>query len=317
MSDADRPWNPNITLRQLRVFQAVAQQRNFSGAGESIGLTQPAVSRSIRELEAQLGLKLLDRTTREVALTDAGRSLAGRLDRLLDDLELALLDLRGMATRRQGRVRVASSPTLSANLLPACIAACRTQAPGIEIVLLDRLQQDVLASVRSGEVDFGVVVEPGAAGDLHCEAILREPFVLVCPGDHALAQARAAAWPALADWPLVLLDHASGSRRLIDAALAAEGVAAEVAQEVGHVSTVFQMVAAGLGVAVVPALALPCLPAGATGLAVRPLAPQVERDVMLVHRRNRTLAPVVEQVWQLVRGVAAAMEPIAPAPAGG
>lgn len=313
MPEAPRLASPNVTLRQLRVFQAVAQQRNFSRAGELAGLTQPAVSRSITELEAQLGLKLLNRTTREVELTEAGRSLAGRLDRLLDDLELALLDVRGMATQRQGRVRVASSPTLSASLMPACIAACSAQQPGIALVLLDRIQQDVLASVRSGEVDFGVVVEPGAADDLHCESILTEPFRLVCRADHALARRASVPWRALSAWPLVLLDHASGSRRLIDEALAAQGVQAEVAQELGHTTTVFQMVAAGLGVAVMPALALHSAPARDDVLCVRPLLPRVERDIMLVHRRNRALAPVVQHVWELVREVARRDHGAAPA----
>lgn len=307
MSDALNPRMPNVTLRQLRVFQAVAQHRNFSSAGEAIGLTQPAVSRSIRELEDQLGLRLLDRTTREVALTAAGRSLAGQTEHVLDELESVLLDVRGMATQRQGRVRVASSPTLSANFLPGCIATIQQRLPGIQMVLLDRVQQDVLANVRSGEVDFGVVVDPGGVEDLYCEPIMREPFLLVCPRGHPLLSSvadEAKSWQALRDWPLVLLDHASGSRRLIDEAFTRQGIEITVAQEVGHVSTVFQMVAAGLGVAVVPALAMPSMPAS-TRLQTRQLEPRVERNIMLVHRRNRALAPVASHVWLLLRSLAA------------
>ena len=179
----------NVTLRQLRVFQSVARTRNFSRTGEAIGLTQPAVSRAIGELERALGLRLLDRTTREVALTEAGRSLAARLDRALDELDATLADVAGLADADGGKVRVASSPTLSAYLMPACIAACARAAPRVRFVLLDRIQQDVLASVRGGEVDFGVVVEPPEVDDLHCEAILHDPFVLVTPQRHRLARA--------------------------------------------------------------------------------------------------------------------------------
>ena len=178
----------NVTLRQLRVFRAAAQERNFSRAGAAVGLTQPAVSRSILELESQLGLKLLDRTTREVVLTEAGASLAARLDRVLDELDQTLQDVSGMASGRRGKVRVASSPTLSAHLMPACIAACARREPDIELVLLDRVQQDVLDSVRGGEVDFGVVIEPSAADDLQSETILVDPFVLVVAPDHAWAR---------------------------------------------------------------------------------------------------------------------------------
>lgn len=180
----------NVTLRQLRVFRSVAEGRNFSRAGDQVGLSQPAVSRSISELEAQLGLKLLDRTTREVVLTETGHSFAARLDRVLDELDQTLQDVAGLASARGGKVRVASSPTLSANLMPDCIAACAVQAPGIQFLLLDRIQQDVLDSVRSGEVDFGVVIEPSEADDLHCESILNDPFMVVTLPGHRLTEKR-------------------------------------------------------------------------------------------------------------------------------
>lgn len=295
----------NPSLRQLRVFQSVALHSSFTRAGDQIGLTQPAVSRCVTELEQHLGIKLLDRTTREVVLTEAGRSLAVRLARVLEDLDTVLLDVRGLATQRQGRVRVASSPTLSANLLPECIARCRQEHPKLDLLLLDRMQHDALASVLSGEVDFGVVIEPepGRSDELHAEPILSEPFCLVCPPTHRLARQRSVRWAALAGEPLVLLDHASGSRRLIDDALRQHGVQAPVAQEVGHVTTIFRMLDAGLGISVVPTLALP--PAGLQGLEVRPLTPRVERAIVLVRRANRALAPVAELAWALVRDVAA------------
>lgn len=289
----------NVTLRQLRVFQAVADGRNFSRAGDRIGLTQPAVSRAVSELEAQLGLKLLDRTTREVALTEAGQALAARLDRVLDELEQALAETHDMAAARRGKVRVASSPTLSANLMPGCIAECTRRLPDIEFVLLDRIQKDVLDSVRAGEVDFGVVVEPPASDDLQGETILQDPFCLVLHPDHRLAARRSVRWPALDGEALVLLDHASGSRRLIDDALAAHGAHCTVRQQVGHPTTAFRMVEAGIGISVMPALAVP--PAGLQSLVVRPLVPRVQREIMLVHRRNRAPSPLAQQVWTLVR----------------
>ncbi len=288
----------NVTLRQLRVFQSVARTRNFSRTGEAIGLTQPAVSRAIVELEQQMGLRLLDRTTREVALTEAGRSLAARLDRVLDELDATLGDIAGLADADGGKVRVASSPTLSAYLMPDCIAACGRQAPRVRFLLLDRIQQDVLESVRGGEVDFGVVVEPPEVGDLHCEAILHDPFVLVTPEQHALARGASVRWKALDGAALVLLDAASGSRRYVDDALARHGAVGRIEQELSHPTTVFQMVEAGIGLTVMPRLAVP--PGGLHGLAVRPLLPRLERTVMLVRRHDRALSPVAERVWGIV-----------------
>ena len=288
----------NVTLRQLRVFQSVALTRNFSRTGEAIGLTQPAVSRAIGELEHAMGLRLLDRTTREVALTEAGRSLAARLDRVLDELDATLDDVAGLADAEGGKVRVASSPTLSAYLMPDCIAACARAAPRVRFMLLDRIQQDVLASVRGGEVDFGVVVEPPEVDDLACEGILRDPFVLVTPEQHRFARGASVRWKALEGASMVLLDNASGSRRYVDEALARHGVSCKVEQELGHPTTVFQMVEAGIGLTVMPRLAVP--PAGLPGLAVRPLLPRLERTVMLVRRHDRALSPVAERVWGLV-----------------
>ncbi|MCS4511502.1 LysR family transcriptional regulator [Xylophilus ampelinus] len=299
----------NTSLRQFKVFLAVAEAGNFSKAGERIGITQPAVSRAIGELEQSLGLRLLDRTTREVALTDAGRRLHSHLERVLEDLEAALLDVRGMAQLRRGRVRVGSSPTLSASLMPACIAASARSAPNVEIVLLDRIQQDVLDSVRTGDVDFGVVVDPAMAEDLHCETLFREPFCLVCPHGHPLAGRPCVAWQALDGHGLVLLDHASGSRRLIDEALVHHAVQARVVQQLGHPTTVLRMVEAGIGLAVLPALALHCtLP---PSLVVRALTPQVDHRLMLVHRRHRSLSPLAAQAWQLVSVVAQTLPGIA------
>ncbi|MDR7093774.1 LysR family transcriptional regulator [Hydrogenophaga laconesensis] len=292
----------NVSLRQLRVFQAVAELGNFTRAGSHVGLTQPAVSRCVTELEQQLKLKLLDRTTREVSLTTAGRVLAIQLERVLDDLDAVLLDVRGMATQRQGRVRVASSPTLSANLLPECIARCHAEHPGLDLMLLDRMQHHALASVLAGEVDFGVVIDPGRLDGLHAEPIMTEPFCFVCPTSHALARRRGSVrWSDLGGENLVLLDQASGSRRLIDEALLSNGVQAQVVQEVGHVTTIFRMLAAGLGVSVVPTLALP--PEGLHGLTTRPLTPRVERHIMLVRRARRVLTPVADTAWQLVKRV--------------
>lgn len=288
----------NVSLRQLRVFRSVAQTRNFSRTGEAVGLTQPAVSRAIVELERSLGLRLLDRTTREVALTEAGRSLAARLDRALDELDATLADVAGLADADGGKVRVASSPTLSAYLMPACIATCAREAPRVRFLLLDRIQHDVLESVRGGEVDFGVVVEPPEVDDLHCEPVLHDPFVLVVPTGHRLARATSVRWKALDGAALVLLDASSGSRRYVDDALARHGADCKVEQELAHPTTVFQMVEAGIGLTVMPRLAVP--PGGLHGLQVRPLLPRLERTVMLVRRNDRALSPVADRVWKIV-----------------
>lgn len=293
----------NYSLKQLRVFVAVARHGSFSRAGEAIGLTQSAVSHSVKELEAEVGVRLLDRTTREVVLTDAGLRLANRVERLLDELQAALLDARSFGVQRSGTVRVATSQTISAHLMPQCIAAGEREYPEIRIMLRDQAQQQVLHSVRNAEVDFGIVVDPVQAVDLECEAVLHEPFLLLCRDDHPFAVQPEVRWSALNGCRLVLQDYASGSRPLIDSALRQQGVEAQVVQEIGHPATLFPMVAERIGISIFPALALP-LPEGGR-LRVRRLVPEINRALMLVRRKNRSLTPAAEAIWQVARQQAA------------
>ncbi|EAB4958343.1 LysR family transcriptional regulator [Salmonella enterica] len=289
----------NYSLRQLRIFITVAQAKSFSRAGDMIGLSQSAVSHSVKELERQTGARLLDRTTREVVLTEAGQQLATRLEWVLDDLNSILRDAGRVGTQLTSTVRVAASQTISAHLIPQCIAQSNSLFPSINFVLHDRPQQWVLESIRQGEVDFGIVIDPGAAADLQCEAILSEPFLLLCRQDHPLAHQEWVSWQDLKQAPLVLQDYASGSRPLIDAALAHFVIEANIVQEIGHPATLFPMVEAGIGISVLPALALP-LPQGSF-LQVKRLTPVVERQLMLARRKNRSLSTAAQALWDVVR----------------
>ncbi|WP_395065973.1 LysR substrate-binding domain-containing protein [Paraburkholderia silvatlantica] len=292
----------NVTLRQLRVFIEVARLQSFSRAGDEIGLTQSAVSRCVRELEAEIGVKLVDRTTREVQLTDVGANLIASIPRLLGDLDDALREIREIGEQRRGRVVVAASPTVACRLMPEVVAACGRQFPYITLGLRDDVQSDVVRKIRSGEVDFGVIIGPFAAEDLETQCLTTDSFCVVVRGDHALALSQEVSWKELDGERLVMLDHASGSRPLIDAVMSEQGVRARVVQELGHPATVFGLVEAGVGISVLPWLALP-VPAGAPLLA-RPLVPRAERTVELVRRRDRSLSPAAEAVWSLIRQLA-------------
>lgn len=292
----------NVSLRQLRAFLAVARAQHFRRAAESLHLTQPAVSRHIADLEAELGVRLFDRNTREVVPTDAGRYLQGAVERLLDELEGVLAHVHTESERRSGKVRVAAVPTLSAGLMPRCIAACARDFPQLTVQLRDQAQTLVLDSVRNGEVDFGLAIEPADRESFEIETILHDPFVLVCRADHPFAAQAQVPWKKLKGQPLVLLDQTSGSRRLIDRQLAAQRIEASVVQQAGHPLTAFRMVEAGLGVSVTPGLSLPAPGA----LVARPLTPTTERAVTLIRRRHRSLSPTAELVWNSIRDTAAA-----------
>ena len=288
----------NISLRQLRAFLAVARQQHFRRAAESLHLSQPAVSRHIADLEAELGIRLFDRTTREVVPTDAGRYLESAIGRVLDELEGVLSHVHSESERKRGKVHIASVPTLSAGLMPQCIADCAARYPELTIQLHDQAQTLVLDSVRGGEVDFGVAIDPPLTGEFDVELLLRDPFVLVCRPDHPLAKLDRVPWRKLQGQALILLDYSSGSRRLIDHALASRNIEANIVQQTGHTFTTFRMVEAGLGISVSPALSPP-----PPTLVTRPLTPQESRDVVLIKRRQRSLSPLAMLVWERLRAL--------------
>ncbi|WP_323072218.1 LysR family transcriptional regulator [Mycetohabitans endofungorum] len=296
----------NVTLRQLRVFIKVARRQSFSRAGDEIGLTQSAVSRCVRELEIELGLKLVDRTTREVHLTDAGANLLGGVSRLLSDLDQALREIREIGEQRRGRVILAASPTIACRLMPRVVARCQQQFPYIQLGLRDDVQSDVVRKVKSGEVDFGVIVGGLVADELVGEPLMTDSFCVVCPANHRLAADSQVQWGALAGESLVLLGPESGSRPIIDRVLREHGVVSPVVQELGHSATVFGLVEAGVGISVLPWLSLP-LPAN-SGLVARALLPRSQRTVELVRRRDRSLSPAAQAVWELVRTLPARAE---------
>lgn len=153
-------------------------------------------------------------------------------------------------------------------------------------------------------MDFAVLVGMEDEDPLiEQQALFDERFVLVCPAGHALAGRKLLKLADLAGWPLVLLDHSSGSRPLIDRAFARTGVVAQVAIDVGHPATAFRMVQAGLGVSVLPALSLP-LP-DARALRAVPLEAALGRQVVLARRRQRSLSPAAQRLWDLIASLAA------------
>ncbi len=258
------------------------------------------MSHSVKELENHTGVRLLDRTTREVVLTDAGQQLALRLERLLDELNSTLRDTGRMGQQLSGKVRVAASQTISAHLIPQCIAESHRRYPDIQFVLHDRPQQWVMESIRQGRCRLWHRHRSRAQWAI-CNVKRFFPSLSFC---FAIAIALWPSkimyhWQALQGAKLVLQDYASGSRPLIDAALARNGIQANIVQEIGHPATLFPMVAAGIGISILPALALP-LPEGSP-LVVKRITPVVERQLMLVRRKNRSLSTAAEALWDVVR----------------
>jgi DNA-binding transcriptional LysR family regulator len=286
----------NVGLRQLRAFLAVARRGSFTRAAEDVALSQSAVSLSVRQLENELGLKLLDRTTRQVQLTAIGSTLVATGSRLIDELDATLRELRDIGEQHRGRVVMACVPAVARSLMPKCVVYCADKWPSISLSIDDSAASEVIRKVARGEAEFGIASGEIASADLLVQPLMDDPFRLVCRRDDPLAAKHSVRWTQLTGRRLVMLDNTSGSRQAIEAALSSTGTQVEVFLELAQPSSVLGMVETGVGIAIVPQLAAPRSD-DAVLATLRLVRPAVNRTILLLRRRDRSLSPAASAVW--------------------
>jgi len=278
----------NVTLRQLRAFVAVAHTGSFTQAAAGLHVTQSALSGLVRELERALGLRLIDRSTRRIQLSDVGRDLLPLVDKILADLDGVLTEVVNLKSLKTGTVRVAAPQLMSCTLLPEVIAGFTSQHPGVRVRLVDSPVENVATPVLSGEVDFGIGPERDAHPNIEADTLFELPFMAVLPAGHALARRRSVRWAELSGLPLIALGGEFAERLAADLHTATRDLRVET--KVAFMSTALAMVAAGMGVTV-------CIPyAGSLvrryGLVMRALKdPVVRRRFFVLTRSDRSLAP--------------------------
>ncbi|TDM09430.1 MAG: LysR family transcriptional regulator [Ideonella sp. MAG2] len=288
----------NFDLNDLLAFRAVAELANFRRAAEAVHISQPAFSRRIDKLEAALGVKLLERTTRRVSLTAVGRDFARKVQTLLDELDSTLLGIQGLATSRLGEVSIACVPSTVYYYVSQVIGRYRESYPRIRLKIIDAGASAVLDAVARGEADFGLNFIGSQEPDIEFEPLLEERFVAACRRDHPLAKRRSVTWSDLAAFDFIALGKTSGNRLLLDQALAGQVNMPQAIYESQHVTSLLGMVEAGLGVAAVPSLAMPGKDHPL--LVSVPLQdPVITRRVGLIRRKGRPLAPAAQQLWDL------------------
>jgi DNA-binding transcriptional LysR family regulator len=290
----------NFDLADLRAFVAVAKLSNFRAAAEELHLSQPALSRRIEKLEDALGVRLFHRTTRKVDLTAVGREFQRRASDLLDGLEQSLLGIKDISDRVTGEVTVACIPSSIRFFLPRVLREYHQRYPGIIVRVIDQGAADALSTITRGEADFGLNYIGTQDKQIDFEPVKHESFVLACLKDHPLARKRKVRWSELAPYDYMSVTKASGNRFLIDSALSSQPVRPRWFCEAQHVSTLVNLVEAGLGIAAVPELAMP---AGdhPTLVSVPLIEPTVSRTVGLIRRAGRRLSPAAQQLWEQIR----------------
>ncbi|WP_407176979.1 LysR family transcriptional regulator [Bradyrhizobium sp. STM 3562] len=289
-----------VTFRQLEAFIAVAETHNFTRAAERLRMAQPMVSSLVRELEAELGFRLFDRTTRRVQLTAAALEFLNDARRLTSDMDGALRRARDVGARRRGHIKVGAPPLLAAALLPKAIREFAQSSPGVAVSVVDRSLAAIHELLTSGDIDLAV-----GTFRRNEDGIARIPLVpyliaLLCRADHPLAAIPRPRWHDLAGVPLIALRRGNGIREQIEQGYAAAGLNAEPAFELDQLTTIFAMVEAGFGITVLPLYALSALPT--KSLVARELIdPMVTREIDVAHREDRSLSPAALDFVRLLR----------------
>lgn len=295
-------------LRQLQSFQTVVDLGNFSRAAERLHTSQAGVSHAIRDLEELLGVRLFDRTTRRVELTEAGRIFAAGALPGLAEIERSVAMVRDLADLRMGLVRVGAPPFLAATVLPQLLIAVRKAHPDLR-VRIDDVGVDMIAPhVRNGFCDIGVgTFSPDEEG-VDMQRILHDRLmVFVTPG-HPFTAEEEIPWARLAGQAIVALSRESTIRVLTEIGFESAGIPLRPQLEVRQIHTALSLVESGAGVAVLPTYAFAAL--RGREISARPLVePAITRNVSLIAARDRTSSPATVAVGGLLRRVLRDMVP--------
>lgn len=289
----------NPSIQQLRVFVAVAHSRSLAEASERVHLSQPAISIALRKLEESVGGALFARTTRQLALTPEGEAFLPVAVRLLNDWNEAFEDLNDQFSKQRGKVTVAALPTLAAGLFPRVVKVFHEAYPRINLSLHDVLADQINQMVREGRADFGLSVPPSDADDLTFEPVLEDSYVAVCPIGHPLLSQSSVAWSQLAAYPFIGINRLSSSRQDIDRIMESVGGRLDILCDARQIATVGRMVAAGLGISVLPSLSFRQI--STDGIEHRPLIePTIRRELGIVLSRHHPPSAAATALRQLI-----------------
>ena len=277
-----------ITLKQLRAFDAVARTGSFTEAARTLHLTQSALSVLVRELEGALGVRVFDRQTRRNHLSDAGRDFMPYVQRVLAELQDGVGSITSLRENRRGRVRVAAPQMMACTLMPRAIRSFLAAFPGVDVNLVDTLPEQLLEVLERGEVDLAVgpgVATPG----IEQFTLLDDGHWFVCPPDHPLARRKKVRWNDVQQLPFI----APTRDFMPDLRLALGHLAPSAVQEVSYMTTALGMVAIGQGITACPTYSRPLVKAW--DLRMLPLVdPLFVREVFVHRLARRSLSPPAE-----------------------
>lgn len=294
----------SVELRHLRYFLAVADELHFGRAAERVQIAQPAVSQQIQRLEAEIGAQLFLRNRREVRLTPAGAALRGYAQRATDEVELGAEAAQRAARGEIGHLTVGFIETAASTVVPLAVRQFRAARPDVGLTLRELGVGAQIEGLQSGRLDVGIVRPPVDADDLVFEEIIDEELIAAVPSGHSLTERKWVAARTIVDEPLVMLSR-EVVPGLYDQVLAIRQEVAgtgTIAQEATSIQAVLGLVAAGLGIAVLPASVRSLSRDGVGFVTIRPS----HRSPMLSARRRDQPSPLIEGFLVAARAAASA-----------
>jgi LysR family transcriptional regulator, carnitine catabolism transcriptional activator len=282
-----------LTLSQLSSFLKLAETASFRDAATQLGVSQPALSRTIQHIETRVGVRLFDRDTRTVTLTPAGERLRPLALRLIDDYQTVFRELHEFVEGREGVVRIAALPSVASALLPAAIQSFQARYPAVRLEIWEDVGEPVHHVVRERTADFGIAPPPDFAGDLRYQELLKDNIVLVCRHDSPLAAIPEHEWQVFGGHPFIALSHETGLRKMVESGLAQAGVLVERLFNCKQPTTAAALVTAGQGITALTRLTMAQI--SSPTLVWRPLVePVVARSIGIVRHKGRSLSPAAQ-----------------------
>ena len=274
-----------MKLDQLQTFLDVIELGTFTAAADRMGVSQPAVSLQVSQLEKKLGVRLIERVGKTVRPTQAGLTLADHARRIGGDVEAALADMAAFNSDHAGRVRLGTGATACIHLLPPVFRRLKERFPTLQITVKTGDTRDILKEVEDNTLDIALVTLPVTGRMFSVTPVLEDEFVFVASADAILPETDISP-DDLKGRPLILYEAGGHTRTLVDRWLANAGVSISPVMDLGSVEAIKGLVGAGLGCAILPKSGVGSNP-GQSGLSNRPLSPVLKRELAVVVRNDK------------------------------
>lgn len=292
-----------MTIKQLQYFLRIAELRSFSKAAAYLHVAQPALGLQVRKLEDELGVKLLNRHSRGAIPTEAGLLLRDHAQIILRQIDRAKLSVADLAGPPRGKVAVGLTPTLNLILATQLVERCRRDYPNVALAIVDAMSEDLMEWVENDRIDLAFSYNPAAVQGLVCEPLLTEDLCLIGPGNSAFANRDTVTLTDIADLPMILPSVSSGLRSVVEEATHEKGFELNVVLEIDSVTAMKEMVAKGIGYAILPLGSVKREVEDGRIIARRFDRPTLSRDMYLVYSAKRPASKATNAIAELMRSV--------------